>query len=125
MAVSSSRSSIPTGEKVIVDDSKELAEQKALVARLEQELEREKSSRKTADGEVIRLRAEINGVKLNDEEVAALIPTGDGVSAALTPLDFEPTIERKGTTETDDSGIIRYVKQGWYHTRYWLKNPLL
>lgn len=120
MAVSSSRSSIPTGEKVVVDDSKELAEQKALVARLEQELEREKASRKTADGEVIRLRAEINGVKLNDEEVAALIPTGDGVSAALTPLDFEPTIERKGTTETDDSGIIRYVKQGRC-----LKNPLL
>jgi hypothetical protein len=107
MAATSSRSPIPTGEKVIADESKELAEQKALVARLEKELEREKASRKTADGEVIRLRAEINGIKLNDEEVAALIPTGDGVSAALTSLDFEPTIERKGTTETDDSGAMR------------------
>lgn len=97
-------------EKIYMErdvDPEELTEQKALVARLENELGRERVSRKTADGEVIRLRAEINGVKLNAEEVAALIPSGDDVSVALTELDFEPIIEHKATDDTNDSAAYR------------------
>ncbi len=104
-----------TVEKVYVErdvDPQELAEQKALVARLEEELERERASRKTADGEVIKLRAEINGVTLNDEEVAALIPSGDDVSVSLTKLDTEPTIEHKESMESnvvEVTDLERYV----------------
>lgn len=111
---SPSRKQISTGptevEKVYVErdvDPQELDEQKALVARLEEQLDRERGSRRTADGEVIRLRAEINGVKLNADEVAALIPNGDDVSVALTELDAEPTIQRKETNDTDDSEAYR------------------
>ena len=111
---SPSRKQIITGptevEKVYVErdvDPQELDEQKALVARLEEQLDRERGSRRTADGEVIRLRAKINGVKLNADEVVALIPNGDDVSVALTELDAEPTIQRKETNDTDDSEAYR------------------
>ena len=66
-------------EKVYIErgvDPQELIEQKVLVSKLEDQLQRERSSRRNADGEVIRLRAEINGVKLDADEVAALIPSG-------------------------------------------------
>lgn len=93
-------------EKVFVQqdvDPLELAEQKAIVARLEHDLERERLSRRNADGEVIRLRAEINGVKLNAEEVAALIPTGDDVVKALPlpELEPEPQVDSESSFEED------------------------
>ena len=96
-------------EKIYVErdvDPEELVEQKALVAKLERELERERMSRRTADGEVIRLRAEINGVKLNADEVAALIPTGKkGTSAPSSP---EPdVIPMTQSQDTEDADIIQ------------------
>lgn len=50
-----------------------LMEHKAQVARLEDELDAERKLRREADGEIIKLRAAINGVKLNDSEVDALL----------------------------------------------------
>ena len=102
--------SVPTvvKEEVYIDrdvDPQELAEQKALVARLEQDLDRERSSRRNADGEVIRLRAEINGVKLNADEVAALIPSGDDVIKAL-PVPALDHLAMSKSDDTDDAEIM-------------------
>eukprot|EP00521_Asterionellopsis_glacialis_P007948 CAMPEP_0195287286 /NCGR_PEP_ID=MMETSP0707-20130614/4408_1 /TAXON_ID=33640 /ORGANISM="Asterionellopsis glacialis, Strain CCMP134" /LENGTH=1669 /DNA_ID=CAMNT_0040347029 /DNA_START=146 /DNA_END=5155 /DNA_ORIENTATION=+ len=51
-----------------------LAEHKALVASLEEELEAERMHRREADGEIIKLRAAMNGVTLQDSDVEALLP---------------------------------------------------
>ena len=50
-----------------------LAEHRAKVAILEEELEAERKFRRDADGEIIKLRAKINGVDLNDADVRALL----------------------------------------------------
>lgn len=50
-----------------------VAKHKASVARLEEELKAERKLRRDADGEIIKLRAAINGVQLNDSEVDALL----------------------------------------------------
>lgn len=50
-----------------------VAEHQARVALLEEELEAERKLRREADGEIIKLRAAINGVQLNDSEVDALL----------------------------------------------------
>jgi len=50
-----------------------LAEHRAKVAILEEELEEERKLRREADGEIIKLRAAINGVKLNEDDVNALL----------------------------------------------------
>jgi hypothetical protein len=50
-----------------------LAAHRARVATLEEELEAERKFRREADGEIIRLRAHINGVELNDADVNALL----------------------------------------------------
>lgn len=94
-------------EQVFVErdvDPQELAEQKALVDRLEHDLERERSSRRNADGEVIRLRAEINGVKLNADEVAALIPTGDEVFKAPPLPNLESDEPQVDSDFSDEDG---------------------
>jgi predicted RNase H-like nuclease (RuvC/YqgF family) len=51
-----------------------LAQHQAQVVRLEEELEAERKHRRQADGEIIKLRAAINGVQLNDSDVSALLP---------------------------------------------------
>jgi myosin V len=50
-----------------------LAEHRARVAKLEEELDEERKLRRQADGEIIKLRAAINGVKLDDQMVSALL----------------------------------------------------
>ena len=50
-----------------------LAEHRSRVARLEDELEEERRLRREADGEIIKLRAAMNGVKLDDTMVSALL----------------------------------------------------
>jgi chromosome segregation ATPase len=50
-----------------------VAKHKASVSRLEEELKSERKLRRDADGEIIKLRAAINGVQLNDSEVDALL----------------------------------------------------
>lgn len=50
-----------------------LAEHRALVAKLEDELEAERGFRRQADSEIIKLRAAINGVTLDETEVKALL----------------------------------------------------
>ncbi len=50
-----------------------VAKHRASVARMEEELKAERKLRREADGEIIKLRAAINGVQLNDSEVEALL----------------------------------------------------
>mmetsp|Transcript_2679 Transcript_2679/g.7443 ORF Transcript_2679/g.7443 Transcript_2679/m.7443 type:complete len:1616 (+) Transcript_2679:509-5356(+) len=50
-----------------------LAEHRSRVARLEEELDEERRLRREADGEIIKLRAAMNGVKLDDAMVSALM----------------------------------------------------
>lgn len=50
-----------------------LAEHRARVAILEEELEEERKLRREADGEIIKLRAAINGVKRNEDDFNALL----------------------------------------------------
>lgn len=50
-----------------------VAKHRAAVARMEEELKAERTLRREADGEIIKLRAAINGVQLNDSEVEALL----------------------------------------------------
>lgn len=53
--------------------SADLEEHRERLSRLEDELDAERQLRREADGEIIKLRAAINGVKLNDKEVDALL----------------------------------------------------
>ena len=50
-----------------------LAEHRAKVAILEEELDAERRFRREADSEIIKLRAKINGVELNDSDVQDLL----------------------------------------------------
>jgi hypothetical protein len=50
-----------------------VAKHKANISRLDNELQAERKIRREADGEIIKLRAAINGVQLNDSEVDALL----------------------------------------------------
>lgn len=50
-----------------------VAKHRAAVAHMEEELKAERKLRREADGEIIKLRAAINGVQLNDAEVEALL----------------------------------------------------
>lgn len=54
-------------------NSELLAEHRAKVATLEEELDAERRFRREADGEIIRLRAAINGVVLDENEVNDLL----------------------------------------------------
>jgi myosin heavy subunit len=72
------------GEGVSVDPEM-LAQQRAHVQKLEDQLEAEKKLRREADGEIIKLRAAINGVKLNDSEVDALLGKKKGSKGPPAP----------------------------------------
>jgi myosin heavy subunit len=50
-----------------------VAQHRSHLAHLEEELKAERNLRREADGEIIKLRAAINGVQLNDLEVDALL----------------------------------------------------
>lgn len=81
-------------------DNEEFLQQKERIMRLEKELDIERNSRKEADGEVIRLRAAINGVKLDESMIQSLIPAGDDLSK---PSAEEQTTESQITFESEAS----------------------
>ncbi|CAB9525821.1 Unconventional myosin-Ic [Seminavis robusta] len=73
------------GEKGVTVNPEVLAQHRAHVQKLEETLEAEKKLRREADGEIIKLRAAINGVKLDDSEVDALLGKKKGASAIPAP----------------------------------------
>jgi HPt (histidine-containing phosphotransfer) domain-containing protein len=72
-----------------------VAQHKSNVAKLEDELKAERKLRRQADGEVIKLRAAINGVELGAEDIDALL---------ATKLETTPKRAEKP----------RYVSRGWF-----------
>ncbi len=96
---------VVASQVVTVVDSKALDEQRALVERLEQELERERAARRETDGEVIKLRAQMSGVTLNEDDVKALLPSDEDIksSVSLPVIDAADTIESKATSDTGDT----------------------
>ena len=83
------------------------AEQKKLVARLEDELVAERKHRREADGEIIKLRASLSGVQLKDSEVDALLAQ-QLEGSPVKPL--HPDIIAEADDETDDDmDITRFV----------------
>lgn len=75
----------------------ELAEHQAMVAKLDEELETERRFRREADGEIIKLRAQMSGVTLEDSDVDALIPKNIDQTEART--------EGKDSERQGDSGV--------------------
>lgn len=76
-----------------------VAQHKSNVAKLEDELKAERKLRRQADGEVIKLRAAINGVELGAEDIDALL---------ATTLETTPKRAEKP----------RYVSRGWFLLRF-------
>lgn len=81
-----------------------LAQHRANVAILEEELDAERRFRREADGEIIKLRAKINGVELNDSDVQDLLaqkldtPSGMRSGALSTASSF-----------SEDPSRLRYI----------------
>jgi hypothetical protein len=63
----------PPGVPANYVSPEELAKHRSKVAILEEELEAERKFRRQADGEIIKLRAKVNGVELNDDDVNDLL----------------------------------------------------
>jgi hypothetical protein len=61
-----------------------LADHRANVAKLQEELDIERRFRREADGEIIKLRAKINGVELNDADVNELLAQKLGTPSGLS-----------------------------------------
>jgi hypothetical protein len=80
-----------------------LAEHRAQVIRLEEELEAERQHRRAADGEIIKLRAAMGGVQLSDSDVNALLPQA---MESLAPAKEETIEEGEEEEERLDE---RYV----------------
>jgi myosin-5 len=77
-----------------------LAEHRSHVARLEEELEGERRFRREADGEIIKLRAAINGVKLDDTMVRDLLAPSPSASGFTS---------EENSVAGDDPAKLRYV----------------
>jgi myosin heavy subunit len=95
-------------------DQQVLADQKALVARLEGELEKERNARRDADGEVIKLRAEMNGVKLDDSDVEALLPI---VKDSRSIEEMKEAIAFPNLSEKGDIGSPHAIAQSSFDSR--------
>lgn len=78
-----------------------LAEHRSHVARLEEELEAERRLRREADGEIIKLRAAINGVKLDEGMVRDLLAPSPSASGF--------TSEENSLAGDESPSKIRYV----------------
>jgi myosin heavy subunit len=76
-----------------------LAKHKRHLAKLEEELRAERLHRREADGEIIKLRAAINGVQLNEAEVQDLLA-------------------QKLQTEPSATGSLRYVRFLYYPVQW-------
>jgi myosin heavy subunit len=80
-----------------------LAEHRSRVATLEEELDYERKLRHQTDGEIIKLRAASNGVKLNDEDVSALL------APQLSSLRSGTVSEESSYADGDTPAKVRYV----------------
>ena len=80
-----------------------LAEHRSHVARLEEELEGEKRLRREADGEIIKLRAAVNGVKLDEGMVRDLLAPSPSASGF--------TSEENSVAGDESPMKMRYVTQ--------------
>eukprot|EP00522_Entomoneis_paludosa_P005598 CAMPEP_0172451804 /NCGR_PEP_ID=MMETSP1065-20121228/9679_1 /TAXON_ID=265537 /ORGANISM="Amphiprora paludosa, Strain CCMP125" /LENGTH=1627 /DNA_ID=CAMNT_0013203775 /DNA_START=258 /DNA_END=5141 /DNA_ORIENTATION=+ len=87
-----------------------LAEHRSRVARLEEELDEERRLRRDADGEIIKLRAAMNGVKLDDSMVSALLaPQLSAQNSGVTSEDssyagdYEPSPRASKQSTRDDA----------------------
>jgi DNA repair exonuclease SbcCD ATPase subunit len=83
-----------------------LAQHQAQVIRLEEELEAERTHRRQADGEIIKLRAAINGVVLNDSDVSALLPK---TLESGPPMEVDRIEEDEDEESADEDVETRYV----------------
>lgn len=83
-----------------------LAEHRAELRRLEDELEAERQHRRAADGEIIKLRAAMGGVQLSDSDVNALLPDA---MESLPPAETETIDEGDEDEEEDERLDQRYV----------------
>merc|ERR1712228_1059060 len=97
------------GDGVVVVNPAVLTQHLAEIARLERELEVEKKSHREADGEIIKLRAAINGVQLTDAYVKDLVappvlpvlPTPETQRRASVVSDMENVAEEEEEQEKD------------------------
>jgi septal ring factor EnvC (AmiA/AmiB activator) len=85
-----------------------LAEHQAQIVRLEEELEAERTHRRQADGEIIKLRAAISGVVLNDSDVSALLPKTleSGPSKAVDRIEEEE--DEESAEEYVETRYVRF-----------------
>lgn len=84
--------------------AEKLNEHRAKVAILEEELEAERKFRREADGEIIRLRAKINGVELSEAELKDLLAK----KVDIPGLKPEPMSEESSLAD-GDAARLRYV----------------
>lgn len=64
-----------TAHHRVLHDNNQITADNELLTKLQTALEEEREARRAADSEVIKLRAEMNGVKLNPSELDALLPS--------------------------------------------------
>lgn len=82
-----------------------LAMHRAKVATLEEELDAERRFRREADGEIIKLRAKVSGVELNDEDVNDLL-----AQRLDTPKSMRSeTMSEDGSFADEPSAKVRYL----------------
>jgi DNA repair exonuclease SbcCD ATPase subunit len=95
--------SVPEGIPADYVSPEVLAEHRSRVATLEEELDYERKLRHQTDGEIIKLRAASNGVKLNDEDVSALL------APQLSSLRSETVSEESSYADGNTPAKVRYV----------------
>jgi chromosome segregation ATPase len=100
-----------------------LAEHKAMVTQLEQELEKERKFRNDADSEIIKLRAAMSGVNLNESDVAALLVSPSKTQASISQPRLESLHESQDSysdSDDEDEGppSLRCVKFFMYFDFY-------
>lgn len=83
---------VADGESGVTVNPEHLAQQRMHVQRLEDQLEAERKLRREADGEIIKLRAAINGVQLKDSEVTALLGKQKGAQTGGPPAPNHPKV---------------------------------
>lgn len=79
-----------------------IAEYKEKISMLEKELESERKAHREKDVEIIRLRAEINGVKLSDRDLQAMMAPVDGKLRPTPPPEQEILEKVTEEEEHDD-----------------------
>lgn len=95
----------PLGAPSDYVSSEVLAQQRAKVATLEEELDAERKFRREADGEIIKLRAKISGVVLNEDDVNELLAQRIDTSVGLK----SGTISEESSVVDEPSTKRRYI----------------